>query len=222
MSERGKADSFNDITQCVSSTPLVQLGWMAKGCHATILCKMENMSPLWSVKDRIARAMIDAAEQDGKLRDDTVVMRADQRQYGDQAGVRVRMAGYRLAVTMPESMSLERRRQGPGGGTHPDSRWRGCTRCGSCRAEELVAANGNYFMPQQFELRLEPRNPSPGRRVKRCGANTEGKVDIFVAGVGTGRTITGVGELLKSQPCRGRRRANQQPGDHAMPLGRGS
>lgn len=199
MSERGKGGSFNDITQCIGNTPLVQLGRMAKGCHATVLCKMENMNPLWSVKDRIARAMIDAAERDGKLRDDTVVIEPTSGNTGIGLAYVCAARGYRLAVTMPESMSLERRRLlkalgaelilTPAGEGMP-----GAVR----RAEELVAANGNYFMPQQFK---NPANPEIHRRTtgEEIWRDTEGKVDIFVAGVGTGGTITGVGELLKSR-----------------------
>jgi cysteine synthase A len=227
---RGK--TFDDITQCIGNTPLVRLRRIAEGCVATVLAKMENCNPLWSVKDRIARSMIEAAERDGLIKDDTVVIEPTSGNTGIGLAYVCAARGYRLAVTMPESMSLERRRLLKALGaelilTPAAEGMPGAVR----RAEELVAKNPHYYMPQQFK---NPANPEIHRTTtgEEIWRDTGGKVDVFVAGVGTGGTITGVGEALKSRkpevrivavepaasPVITQRRAGQElkPGKHSI------
>jgi len=190
---------FDDITQCIGNTPLVRLQRLTEGCVATVLGKVENVNPLWSVKDRIARAMIDAAERDGLIKEDTVVIEPTSGNTGIGLAFVCAARGYRLMVTMPESMSVERRRmlkalgaevvltpaaEGMPGAVH--------------KAEELLAKHDNYFMPQQFK---NPANPEIHRKTtaEEIWRDTEWAVDVVVSGVGTGGTITGVGEALKSR-----------------------
>ncbi len=189
----------DDITQCIGNTPLVKLRRLTEGCVATVVGKMENMNPLWSVKDRIARAMIDAAERDGKIGPDTVVIEPTSGNTGIGLAYVCAARGYKLMVTMPESMSLERRRMLKALGaelilTPAAEGMPGAVR----HAEKLVAENKNYFIPQQFK---NPANPEIHRKTtaEEVWRDTDGKVDIFVSGVGTGGTITGVGEVLKQR-----------------------
>jgi len=199
MSFRNDSKVYDDITQCIGNTPLVRLRRMAEGCVASVYGKLENSNPLWSVKDRIARAMIEAAEHDGLIGDDTMIIEPTSGNTGIGLAFVCAARGYKLAVTMPESMSLERRRllkalgadliltpaaEGMPGAVH--------------KAEELVAQNANYYMPQQFK---NPANPEAHRKTtaEEIWRDTGGAVDIVVSGVGTGGTITGVGEVLKSR-----------------------
>ena len=189
----------HDITRCIGNTPLVKLNRLAEGCVATVVAKLENFNPLWSVKDRIGRAMIDAAERDGKINDKTVIIEPTSGNTGIALAYVCAARGYTLKVTMPESMSLERRRLLKAFGveiilTPAAEGMPGAVR----KADELVAANKNYFMPQQFK---NPANPEIHRKTtaEEVWRDTDGQVDIFVAGVGTGGTITGVGEVLKSR-----------------------
>ncbi len=188
-----------DITQCIGNTPLVKLRRYAPGAKATIVGKVESANPLWSVKDRIARAMIDAAERDGKIKSDTVIIEPTSGNTGIGLAFVCAARGYKLAVTMPESMSLERRRLLKAMGaelilTPAAEGMPGAVR----KAEELVTQNKNYFIPQQFK---NPANPEIHRKTtaEEIWRDTEGQVDIFVSGVGTGGTITGVGEILKQR-----------------------
>jgi len=190
---------FNDITACIGNTPLVKLQRVTQGCGATVVGKIENMNPLWSVKDRIARAMIDAAERDGKINGDTVIIEPTSGNTGIGLAYVCAARGYRLMVTMPESMSLERRRMLKALGaelvlTPAAEGMPGAVR----KAEQLVAENSNYFCPQQFK---NPANPQIHRETtaEEIWRDTGGEVDIFIAGVGTGGTITGVGEALKQR-----------------------
>jgi len=190
---------YDDITQCIGNTPLVRLRSITVGCVATILGKVENMNPLWSVKDRIALSMIDAAEQDGSIKEDTVVIEPTSGNTGIGLAYVCAARGYRLMVTMPESMSIERRRMLKALGaelvlTPAAEGMPGAVRA----AEQLVAEHDNYFMPQQFN---NPANPEVHRKTtaEEIWRDTDGRVDMVVAGVGTGGTVTGVGEVLKSR-----------------------
>jgi cysteine synthase A len=189
----------SDITQAIGNTPLVKLRHVTQGCGATVAVKLENLNPLWSVKDRIARAMIDAAEEQGLINENTVVIEPTSGNTGIGLAYVCAARGYRLVVTMPESMSLERRRMLKALGaelvlTPAAEGMPGAVR----KAEELVSQNSNYFMPQQFK---NPANPAIHRRTtaEEVWRDTDGQVDIFVSGVGTGGTITGVGEVLKQR-----------------------
>jgi cysteine synthase A len=160
---------------------------------------MECYNPLWSVKDRIARAMIDDAEQKGLIKKDTVILEPTSGNTGIGLAFVCAARGYRLMVTMPESMTIERRRMLKALGaelvlTPAAEGMPGAVR----RAEELAAAHPNYFVPQQFR---NPANPEVHRRTtaEEIWRDTGGQVDVVVSGVGTGGTITGVGEVLKSR-----------------------
>jgi len=222
----------DDITQCIGNTPHVQLRRMTEGCVATVVAKMENMNPLWSVKDRIAKSMIDAAERDGRINDNTVVIEPTSGNTGIGLAYVCAARGYKLKVTMPESMSLERRRMLKALGaelvlTPATEGMPGAVR----KAEELCAENDNYFMPQQFK---NPANPQVHRETtaEEIWAATDGKVDLFISGVGTGGTITGVSEVIKERkpdfkaiavepansPVISQRKSGQdlQPGKHTI------
>jgi len=223
---------YEEITQCIGNTPLVKLRRVTKGCVATVYGKLENVNPLWSVKDRIAVAMIDAAERDGKIKPDTIIIEPTSGNTGIGLAYVCAARGYKLTVTMPESMSLERRRMLKALGaelilTPAAEGMPGAVR----RAEELAAQNKSYFIPQQF---TNPANPEIHRKTtaEEIWRDTKGAVDIFVSGVGTGGTITGVGEVLKSRkpsvqviavepvnsPVITQRRAGQdlKPGKHTI------
>lgn len=190
----------DNITQCIGNTPLVKLRKITEGCVATVVVKMENMNPLWSVKDRIAKAMIDAAERDGKIKANTTIIEPTSGNTGIGLAYVCAARGYKLAVTMPESMTIERRRLLRALGaevilTPAADGMKGAI----ARAEQLVSENPDtYFMPQQFK---NPANPEVHRKTtaEEIWRDTEGKVDILVAGVGTGGTITGVSEVIKSR-----------------------
>ncbi len=188
---------FDDITQCIGNTPLVRLRRITDGCVASVVAKVENMNPLWSVKDRIGRAMIDAAERDGKINEDTIIIEPTSGNTGIALAYVCAARGYKLKVCMPESMSIERRRLLKALGaevilTPAAEGMPGAVR----KATELAEANSNYFMPQQFR---NPANPEIHRRTtaEEIWRDTNGEIDILVSGVGTGGTITGCSEVLK-------------------------
>ena len=189
----------DDITQCIGRTPLVRLRRVTEGCVATVIGKIENMNPLWSVKDRIAAAMIDVAEHEGRIGPDTVIIEPTSGNTGIGLAYVCAARGYKLRVTMPESMSLERRRMLKALGaelvlTPAAEGMPGAVR----HAEEITHGSSQFFMPQQFK---NPANPDihRGTTAEEIWADTDGKVDILVCGVGTGGTITGCGEVLKAR-----------------------
>jgi cysteine synthase A len=189
----------DDITQCIGRTPLVLLRRVTEGCVATVAGKIENMNPLWSVKDRIACAMIDAAERDGRIGPDTIVIEPTSGNTGIGLAYVCAARGYRLRVTMPESMSLERRRMLKALGAELVLTPAAEGMPGAVRyAEEITRSGSQYFMPQQFK---NPANPEVHRRTtaEEIWQDTDGRVDILICGVGTGGTITGCGEVLKSR-----------------------
>lgn len=189
----------DNITQCIGSTPLVRLQRVTQGCVADVVAKVENMNPLWSVKDRIGRAMIDAAERDGLIHEDTVIIEPTSGNTGIALAYVCAARGYKLKVCMPESMTIERRRLLKALGaelilTPASEGMPGAVR----RATELAEQHDNYYMPQQFN---NPANPEIHRQTtaEEIWRDCDGRVDIFVAGVGTGGTITGVSEVLKQR-----------------------
>ena len=188
---------FDEITQCIGNTPLVKLRRVTEGCVATVVAKVENMNPLWSVKDRIGRAMIDAAERDGLINPDTTIIEPTSGNTGIALAYVCAARGYKLKIAMPESMSIERRRLVQALGAELFSRLPTTV----CRARfELRRSCANrmrsYFMPQQFK---NPANPEIHRKTTAAEIwrDTDGKIDILVSGVGTGGTITGCSEVLK-------------------------
>jgi len=195
------AGIVKSLTELIGNTPMMELGRYSAiyGLHKPLIGKLEYFNPLSSVKDRIAYAMIADAEDKGLINQDTLIVEPTSGNTGVGLAFVCASRGYRLVLTMPETMSVERRNllqalgaqlvltPGPKG-------MKGAIEA----AEELVAANTNSFMPQQF---TNPANPAIHRRTtaEEIWRDTAGKVDIFVAGVGTGGTITGVGQLLKER-----------------------
>jgi cysteine synthase A len=197
MPEGFRGKIYDDITQCIGNTPLVKLRRVVGDAKATVVAKLENLNPLWSVKDRIGVSMIDAGERDGKIKKDTVVIEPTSGNTGIGLAFCCAARGYKLVVTMPETMSLERRRLLKAFGaeivlTPGEKGMNGAI----AKANELVASTPNSFMPQQFE---NPANPEIHRKTtaEEIWNDTHGKVDILISGVGTGGTITGVSEVIK-------------------------
>ena len=187
---------FEDITAAVGFTPLVRINKLASG-KTTILAKLESFNPCGSVKDRIALSMIKAAQEKGLIKADTVIIEPTSGNTGIGLAFICAAKGYQLRLTMPESMSIERRKLLKLFGaeivlTPAEGGMAGAVE----KAEELVAENPNAFMPQQFN---NPANPQIHRETtaKEIWSDSDGKVDIFIAGVGTGGTLTGCGEALK-------------------------
>lgn len=199
MAAVARAAINDEITQCIGNTPLVRLRRVTEGCVGTVLAKLENMNPLWSVKDRIGRAMIDAAERDGKLKPDTIIIEPTSGNTGIALAYVCAARGYKLHVTMPESMTVERRRLLKALGaelilTPAAEGMPGAVR----RAEELAVSDPKFFIPQQFK---NAANPEIHRQTtaEEVWRDTAGKIDFFVSGVGTGGTITGVTEVIKAR-----------------------
>jgi len=190
---------YDDITQTIGLTPLVRLRHVVGDTQATVVAKLESFNPLWSVKDRIGAAMISAAERDGRLKPGGTVIEPTSGNTGIGLAFTCAARGYRLIVTMPETMSLERRRLLKAFGAEvvltPGERGMSGA---IARAEELLRSTPNSFMPQQFK---NPANPEIHRRTtaEEIWADTDGKADVLVSGVGTGGTITGVGEVIKKR-----------------------
>lgn len=193
---------YDDITQCVGHTPLVRLRRIVGDSKATLVAKLENFNPLWSVKDRIGVAMIDAAEKAGKVKPETLIIEPTSGNTGIGLAFCCAARGYKLAVTMPESMSLERQRllKAFGAKLYLTPRELGM-RGAITRATELYQELGGEpkaFIPQQFK---NPANPEVHRKTtaEEIWRATAGNIDILVSGVGTGGTITGCGEVLKAR-----------------------
>ncbi|MDF9392160.1 MULTISPECIES: cysteine synthase A [Methylococcus] len=189
----------NSVTDLIGNTPLVRIRRLSAGCGAEIVAKLEFFNPAHSVKDRIGAAMIDAAEQAGLLGPDTVIVEPTSGNTGIALAMVCAARGYRCVLTMPETMSKERRMLLRAYGAEliltPGPEGMG----GAIRkAEELAASDPKYFMPQQFK---NAANPEIHRKTtaEEIWRDTDGRVDIVVAGVGTGGTITGVGEVLKQR-----------------------
>ncbi len=190
---------YDDITQTIGNTPLVRLNRITQGSVARVVAKLESFNPLSSVKDRIGVSMIEAAEKKGCLARDTVIIEPTSGNTGIALAFVCAAKGYRLILTMPETMSTERRTLlrmlgaelvlTPGGEGMP-----GAIR----KAEELIGQNPKSFMPQQFK---NPANPEIHRKTtaEEIWKDTDGQVDIFVGGVGTGGTITGVAEVIRAR-----------------------
>ena len=190
---------YKDITETVGKTPLVRLNRVTEGIQATVLAKLESFNPLSSVKDRIGKSMIEAAEQAGLIREDTVILEPTSGNTGIALAFVCAARGYRLVLTMPDTMSVERRRLlqalgaeltlTPGAEGMP-----GAVR----KAEEMAAQDSHYLIPQQFK---NPANPEIHRRTtaEEIWRDTDGGVDILVAGVGTGGTVTGVAQAIKER-----------------------
>jgi len=187
-----------DVTELVGKTPLVQINRLAEGLPGRVAAKLESRNPLFSVKDRVGLSMIQAAETAGAIKGDTILIEPTSGNTGIGLAFVCAARGYKLALTMPESMSEERRQLlvalgarlllTPAAEGIPGA---------IARAKALAASDRRYLLLQQFET---PANPAAHRRgtAEEIWQDTEGRVDVFVAGVGTGGTITGVGEVLKA------------------------
>ncbi len=189
----------SNVTELVGHTPLVRLNKLSAGISGTIACKLEFMNPAHSVKDRIAVAMLDAAAAAGRIKADTVIVEPTSGNTGIGLAMVCAARGYQCVFVMPESMSRERRLLLKAYGAELVLTPAAGGMAGAiAKAEEMAAADPRVFIPQQFE---NPANPEIHRRTtaEEIWADTDGRVDLFVAGIGTGGTITGVGQALKSK-----------------------
>ncbi len=188
-----------DVTELIGNTPLVRIRRLAAGAAGELVAKLEYANPAHSVKDRIGLSMIEAAEKAGKVRRDTVFVEPTSGNTGIALAMVCAARGYKCVLTMPETMSRERRQVLRAYGaelilTSGSEGMAGAIR----KAEELVASDSRFLMPQQFK---NPANPEIHRRTtaEEIWRDTDGRADVLVAGVGTGGTLTGVGEALKAR-----------------------
>lgn len=215
-----------DITQLVGHTPMVRIRRMANGLGAEIVAKLESFNPMSSVKDRIGISMLKAAEDAGLIKQGTVIIEATSGNTGIALAFACAARGYPLIIVMPESMSVERRQMLAAFGarlvlTPAKEGMAGALRL----AEEMVAKNPNYFMPRQFSNPANPRAHLEGT-AEEIWADTDGHVDVLVAGVGTGGTISGIAETLKArkpsvrivaiEPAESAVLSGGKPGPHAI------
>jgi cysteine synthase A len=188
-----------DVTELIGNTPLVRIRRLTEGCVAEVVAKLEFYNPAHSVKDRIGVSMIEAAEQAGLIQPDTIILEPTSGNTGIALAFVCAAKGYKCVLTMPETMSKERRALLRAYGAElvltPGSEgMSGAIK----RAEEMAAADQRYFIPQQFQ---NPANPDVHRRTtaEEIWRDTDGQAEMLVAGIGTGGTITGVGEVLKAR-----------------------
>ena len=189
----------NSVTDLIGNTPLVRINRLAGGCVGEVLAKLEFQNPAASVKDRIGLSMIEAAEQAGRIKADTIILEPTSGNTGIGLAMVCAARGYKCTLVMPDTMSKERRMVLRAYGaelvlTPGAERMPGAIR----KAEEMAAADPRYFIPQQFE---NPANPEVHRKTtaEEIWRDTDGKADILVSGIGTGGTITGVGEVIKAR-----------------------
>jgi cysteine synthase A len=189
---------YDEITGTIGRTPLVRVRKLTRG-GATVLAKLEGHNPLASVKDRLGLALIEAAERDGKIKEKTLIVEPTSGNTGIALAFVAAARGYRLLLTMPESMSLERRKVLKALGaelvlTPASEGMKGAIK----KAAEIAQSDKNVFVPQQFD---NPANPEIHRRTtaEEIWKDTDGKADFVISGVGTGGTITGVAEVIKSR-----------------------